>query len=116
MRTGIAFFFMSCILVSCNDKNKLPSGILKPEKMQAVLWDIMRADAFTTNFIKKDSSKNDAEENIKLQKKVFALHQVSSENFYKSYDYYKTNTNLFKSILDSMITNANRTRNLKAIQ
>ena len=116
MRTGIVIFFIGFILVSCNDKNNLPSGILKPDKMQAVLWDIIRVDAFTTNFIKKDSSKNAVEENVKLQKKVFALHQVSEEKFYKSYDYYKTNTILFKSVLDSMISNANRNRNLNAIQ
>ena len=81
--------------------------------MQAVLWDIIRVDAFTSNFIKKDSSKNVVAENAKLQKQVFATHKVTEEGFYKSYNYYKKNTMLLKSVLDSMITSANKTRNIR---
>ena len=33
--------------------------------MQAVLWDVIKANAFTTEFIKKDSAKDDVEENLK---------------------------------------------------
>ena len=51
---------ITVIFISCGNKNNLPPGILKPDKMQAVLWDVIRADAFTTDFIKKDSSKKPA--------------------------------------------------------
>ena len=113
MRTGILILLAGIILASCSGKKALPEGVLKPVKMQAVLWDIIRVDAFTSNFIKKDSSKDAVTENAKLQKQVFAIHKVSEEGFYKSYSYYKKNPGLFKIVLDSMINNANKTRNIR---
>jgi Domain of unknown function (DUF4296) len=97
-------FFLS----SCGNKEKLPAGVLKPEKMQAVLWDVIKADAFTSEFIKKDSAKNAATENLKLQQQIFAIHKISKADFYESYDYYKSNTVEFKKVIDSMITLAER--------
>lgn len=76
--------------------------------MQAVLWDVIRADAFTTEYIKKDSSKNDVEENLKLQQQIFAIHHVSKEDFYKSFEYYKRNSGLLKPIMDSMVNQADK--------
>lgn len=108
------FFITGCMLffISCQNKNEIPSGILKPDKMQAVLWDVINADAFTAEFIKKDSAKNAAKENLKLQQQIFAIHHVSKESFYKSYDYYKTRTSVLKVMLDSMIKQAERKKNL----
>ncbi len=102
--------FVIITFISCGNKNKMPAGILKPDKMQAVLWDVIRANAFTTEFIKKDSLKNAAEENIKLQQQVFAIHHISREDFYKSYEYYKSHSAVMKEIMDSMITQAERDR------
>ena len=99
-------------ITSCGN-DKTPSGILEPDKMQAVLWDIIKADAFTTEFIKKDSAKNAEEENLKLQQQIFAIHHISKEVFYKSYDYYKANTPVFKVMLDSMVVQAGRNKNYK---
>ena len=101
----ISFFIVGCMLfiISCQNKNDIPTGILKPDKMQAILWDVIKADAFTTEFIKKDSAKNTENENLKLQQQIFAIHHVSKENFYKSYNYYKTQTPVLKTILDSMM-------------
>ena len=107
----ICFLFLSLIIFfSCRNKNDIPSGILKPEKMQVVLWDVIKADAFTTEFIKKDSTKNAVLENLKLQKQIFAIHHISKEEFYKSYDYYKLNSVKLKIILDSMLVTAERDR------
>lgn len=96
-------------LVSCGSGDK-PSGLLDAKKMQAVLWDVIRADAFTAEFIKKDSSKNAVAENEKLQQQIFAIHKITKSDFYKSYDYYKSNTTEFKVILDSMIAQAGNNR------
>lgn len=100
---------LSLILVSFfGCKEKTPSGILKPEKMQAVLWDVIKADAFTNEFIRKDSSNDAVKENVKLQQQIFAIHKISKKEFYDSYGYYKTNTVLFKNMLDSMVVQAER--------
>ena len=81
------------------------------EKMQAVLWDILQAEAFTGSFIKKDSSKNEAAENAALQKKIFELHAISREEFTSSYDYYSAQPELMRSMLDTMSARAERERN-----
>jgi len=104
----IILFTALAFATSCNNKEQIPEGILKPDTMQVVLWDVLKAEAFTTDYIKKDSAKNAAAENLKLQQQIFAIHKISKEDFYKSYDYYKTNTVVFKKIVDSMIAQAER--------
>ncbi|MEP7236224.1 MAG: DUF4296 domain-containing protein [Ferruginibacter sp.] len=109
------YFFIPVLFlfISCGNKDKVPSDILKPEKMQAVLWDVIKADAYTTEFIKNDTAKNAEAENIKLQQQIFAIHKITKADFYNSYDYYKSNTVLFKKMLDSMILQAERNKNTK---
>lgn len=102
-------------LHACSNKDEIPPGVLKPEKMKVVLWDVIKADAFTTLFVKKDSTKNAAAENLKLHQQIFAIHKITKEEFYNSYDYYKTNTPLFKNMLDSMIVNADRIKNVRIL-
>lgn len=93
---------------ACKKNNKIPDGILKPDKMQAVLWDVIKADAYTTTFIKKDSSKNAANENQQLQQEIFAIHKITKADFYNSYEYYKTKPAVFKKLMDSMIAQEER--------
>ena len=107
---NIAFFLLLLVCHSCNDK-KQEGSIIAKEKMQAVLWDILQAEVFTVNFIKKDSSKNEPAENASLQKKIFDLHKISRDDFTKSYDYYSSQPELMKLMLDSMSARAERDRN-----
>mgnify|MGYP003477589612 FL=1 len=111
-RLGYLLFGL-VMLPACKNKDTIPEGILKPEKMQVVLWDVIRADAFTADFIKKDSAKNAAAENLKLQQQIFAIHKITKADFYNSYDYYKSNTPLIKNILDSLIKKAERSKYVK---
>ena len=96
-------FFLSAFIFSCTGKNDLPSGILKPKKMQEVFWDYIRADVYTTNFIKPDSLKIPVVENLKLQSSIFKLHHVTKEEFYNSYIYYSNHRELMTAMIDSMI-------------
>jgi hypothetical protein len=98
------FFF----IVGCNNKTSTPSGILGREKMQLVMWDMIRADVYTEQFIKKDSSKNIAIENLKLQNAIFSIHKVTRSQYYKSYDYYISHNDLIRVVLDSMSAKADR--------
>ncbi len=100
---------LSIILISsCGNKNNLPADVLKPDEMRGVLWDVMLSDAFTTHHINTYTSAIAQEENAKLQKQVFATHNITREVFYKSLDYYKAHPNLMKTLLDSVIVKANR--------
>lgn len=91
----ILVFFYSC-------KESIPSGIIKPDKMQEILWDVLRADALSQQIINRDSSKKGAEENVKLTKKVFAIHNITEQQFQKSYSYYTQHPDKLKIILDSL--------------
>lgn len=102
----IGFFF----IVGCNDKTGTPSGVLGKEKMQSVMWDIIRAEVFTEQFMKKDSSKNIAMENLKLQNAIFSIHKVTRSQYFRSYDYYISHTDLIRLVLDSMSAKADRDR------
>jgi hypothetical protein len=94
-------FFYSC-------KESIPSGIIKPAKMQEILWDVLRADALSQQVVNRDSSKKLAEENVRLTKKVFAIHKITEEEYQKSYSYYTQHPDKLKTILDSL--NAQQTR------
>ena len=112
MRTWIILLVCFALsLSSCDHKNTMPDGILKKDQMQAVLWDIMRAEVFTNQYVKKDTQKNPIIENAKLQNQIFAIHHVSREDFYKSYSYYKEHTDLMQPILDSITSKNTRDRN-----
>lgn len=102
----VLLLLMPFVMFAC--KNQTPRGILKPEIMQEVLWDVMKVNVYIQAFMQKDSSKNKEEEKIKLQKQVFLLHRIEKETFDKSYSYYTTHPDLLSTILDSMINKANK--------
>jgi Domain of unknown function (DUF4296) len=101
------FIIISVLLFSCSDNN-LPRGILPQEKMELMLWEQMKADAFTKEFISKDSSKNLTLENIKLQQKLFAKYKIDKDEFYDSYEYYLKHDALMKDVLDSIVAKQTR--------
>lgn len=92
-------FFVS----SCSEKDKIPSDVLPKDKMQTVLWDMIRADQFLQNYVfAKDTSSKKKEESIKLYQQVLSIHGISKEKFEKSFLYYKSNPQLIQSIMDSL--------------
>jgi hypothetical protein len=93
MRRIIVIILIGC-LAGCSNKNGLPSGVLNKDTMQAVLWDVIQSESFTVQFIKKDTLKNPSAENAKLQQQIFAIHKISKEDFYKSYNYYTGHSEL----------------------
>ena len=71
--------------------------------MQAVLWDLMRADQFLADYVlKKDSSLNKETESIKLYQRIFLIHKISKELFRKSLSFYRSHPALLKVIMDSI--------------
>ncbi|MHA4809291.1 DUF4296 domain-containing protein [Flavitalea flava] len=107
--------FVSLILillaVSCTDKDKTPSGIIPREKMEKVLWDMIQADQYSALFLAKDSSHiNVKAETQKLYQQVFQLHEVSREEFSKSFQYYLERPGKARSMFDSLLAEGNRQR------
>jgi hypothetical protein len=91
------------LIIACSGKNRIPKGVLSKEKMQVVLWDILRADEFVAGFVlPKDSTLDKKRESTLLYEQVFRIHQSSREEFKKSILFYQSHPSLFKIILDSL--------------
>jgi Domain of unknown function (DUF4296) len=105
----LAFLLLTGI--GCSDKNSVPSGILSREKMENVLWDMIQADQYSALYLAKDSAHiNTKMENLRLYDQVFRLHQVTREEFRKSYQYYLDHPVLNQVLFDSLISRGNRLR------
>lgn len=98
------------LLISCGKRAGVPDRFIQPSKMQSVLWDFIRADALTQQQQKNNTSPGAMLANVKLQKQVFALHQVSKEEFYTSLEYYKAHPAMMRTLMDSIVNKANRER------
>jgi hypothetical protein len=100
------------ILASCSGKNKLPDGVMTKEKMEAVMWDMMQADVFLSDFVlSKDTSLKKLEEHNKLYAKIFQIHKTDDKSFSRSFAYYRSRPAIMKEVLDSL-----NTRQAKEIQ
>ena len=103
MSKWVLVIFITAFYVACKNDNNVPGGILPPKQMQAVLWDLMRADQFVIRYIlPKDSTFIKSLESIKLYQQVFNLHEISKEKFEKSFSYYQRHPDLLKVIMDSL--------------
>lgn len=95
----------------CSDKNSVPSGILSLEQMHGVMWDMIQADQYSALYLAKDSAHIDLKlENLRLYEQVLRLHQVSREEFRKSYQYYLDHPAINQVLFDSVASRGIRER------
>jgi hypothetical protein len=100
-------------LVSCGTKKKLPSGVMEPDKMKVVFWDMVRADQFLSAYVfAKDSTADKRRLSDSLYAVVFRIHHISPETFSKSFDYYRRNPEAMKALVDSVNSSVANTGNL----
>lgn len=108
MRNRFFYCFFLLAFSSCMSNNKPPGSIIQPQKMQGVLWDVLRAQALASEMVKKDSSLNDTIELKALTKKVFEIHQTTAGDFNKSYSWYIKHPEAMTVIFDSIYTQYER--------
>jgi len=97
--------------MSCSDKNSVPRGILPKDKMEQVMWDMAQADQYAALYLMKDSARIDRKaETMRLYEEVFQLHQITPEQFRKSYHYYLHHPVLNQLMFDSVIARGVRAR------
>lgn len=90
-------------ILGCSNQQDVPTTVLPPHKMQAVLWDMFRAGNFVTSYqLTADTSLKRDREQIKWFNRVLYVHQVSELQFKKSMEYYKTHPDLLSTIMDSL--------------
>lgn len=110
MRIAAALFLV-LLLAGCSDKDNTPSGIIPRVKMEKILWDMVQADQYAAIYMARDSAKVDVKmETLKLYEQVFRLHDVSRDEFRKSFQYYQGRPDLVRGMLDTLVNHGNQLR------
>ena len=99
---NIFFLIVVSLFISCIGKNKVPSEIIQPDKMQKILWDVIRAQALSTEFARKDSTVNEIAETKFLTQKVFEIYKITSTTFNQSYFWYTNHPDMMRMVFDSL--------------
>ncbi|RYY53193.1 MAG: DUF4296 domain-containing protein [Chitinophagaceae bacterium] len=103
MKTFIAALLVF-ILAACSDKPATPAGVLPPEKMKLVMYDMMRTGEFLSGYVLyKDTSVNKVGESMKWYQKVWDIHKITEADFRKSYDWYQKNPQMMAAVMDSVM-------------
>ena len=108
------FFLLIILIISnfgCIRDNKVPKDVIPQNQMRKIMWDLMRADAYVTDFIMKDSTCDKKVESIKLYEKIFSIHSTTRETFKKSLAFYQSRPDLFKVINDSLRIDEKKSQN-----
>ena len=96
----LAVIFFLVLFGSC--KSSVPEGILPPGKMQAVYWDLMRADEMVNYYAILDTAYGRTRHQDSFYAAILGIHQISHETFLKSKYYYETHPEKLKPVLDSI--------------
>ncbi len=108
MRNLFSFLMLSIVFFACSEKKQFPADIIKPEKMKLVMWDFVKADVLSEEFIKREHPGTDTLENVKMQQIIFNKYNISKAAFYKSYEYYYKHPDLMNALLDSITASQNK--------
>ncbi len=99
---------MGALFFSCHQQNQLPAS-----KMKVIIWEMTCADELLKITHPKDKQSQEyltAQDSLYQQ--IFAVHNISAKEFYKSYRYYSNNTLQFKALIDSSYAYGQRQRNI----
>ena len=94
------------VIFSCERKEK-QNNVLPEKKMREVMWDMIRADQYVSDFLLRDSSKKKKDESVRLYDEIFRLHQITADEFKKSLAYYSSRPDLMRPIIDSLAARKN---------
>jgi hypothetical protein len=105
-------FGLVVLFAACTNKDKIPSDVLPRDEMEKVMWDMIQADRFSSQFLERDSvaKKNLKTETFKLYEKVFQLHKITREEFVHSFKFYLDRPDINRVLFDSLSARANRRR------
>lgn len=96
------FFILPLLFCACSGSPSVPKDVLPPEKMQAVLYDVIRADEMVDFLRLSDSTYQHFSKRTAMYDTVFQLHKVKKEAFQKSMKYYQGRPDLLKQIFDNL--------------
>lgn len=90
-------------LLACSGPSSAPSDVLPAAKMEAVLWDLLRAEQFVSNYVVgRDSSLTAKAKGPQLYTAILKKHGLTDSLFQRSLEYYKKHPKHLLPILDSI--------------
>lgn len=98
-------------LAACGGQ-KLPPGVLDKDRMELLLTDVILAEAFAESYLSADTSKRLKQLYAQELDKVLAIHKVTQKDFQASIQYYKSQPEQFKVVIDTVNARALRTKDL----
>lgn len=109
MRSIYLLSLLVFIFFSCKQVNKVPKEIIERPRMQELLWDMLRADVFLSDYAgKSDTAFNRVAESISFYQKVLTIHNTNKDDFKKSLTWYQQHPTVMKIILDTLQGRNNR--------
>lgn len=101
----------ACLFAVIGCRSGAPNdGLLAPDSMKVIMWDMMKADELYLRISAKDTTAARRKENIRLYEQVFAVHRITRKQFDSSYQFYASHPDQFRLLLDSLDTYAQRER------
>lgn len=90
------------IFLACSNR-RVPKNVLEPERMQAIIWDMIQAGEFLNGFVLfRDTLTNSVLESQRWYQKIYELHETNREEFMRSYKYYQAHPNQMRILFDSL--------------
>lgn len=103
MKKALLLLGFGILVFSCNNKSEKPEKLLSRDKMEDILWDLMRADLFINNYmLVKDTGLDKKKQGIELYSQILKLHKVSQDQFRESFLYYRSQPDELKVLMDSL--------------
>jgi hypothetical protein len=109
----VYFFILCCFLNACSAEPK-PKNILPTKKMQAVMWDMLRADELADYYGGIDTSMRKWTVRVGYYKQIFQLHSITEQGFKKSLLYYQNHPSELQVILDSLQAQGDRAQKIES--
>jgi hypothetical protein len=106
MRALILCLFLLSF-AGCSEESRLPAGVLPPEKMEVVLWDMMMANEWIDYRMQQDSTPS-LQTITGHYQQALAAHKVTRDAFDKSIRFYEGRPDLLKPILDTLYQRVER--------
>jgi hypothetical protein len=95
MKNILCICALLAIIAGC--KSKIPSGILQPAKVEAVLYDIHISDAFIATLVNQDSAKKVA---ASYYKGIYKKFDTDSAEYTRSMNFYYAHPEMLNTMYD----------------
>lgn len=103
----LVYLFLAVFVLACGG-DEVPADVLPPKQMEAIIWDLLRADELADHYYAKDSSLTRMQFFGEQYDRVFAIHGLTRQQLQQSLRYYESRPEKLKPIFDTVQARAER--------